>query len=190
VKVRGFRIELAEIELALSRHPAVQQAVVMAREDQPGDKRLVAYVVADREPPPTRKDLDNFLRESLPDYMTPSALVLLDAMPRTPNGKIDRRALPAPDEFRSDGEEWVAPSNAIEKKVAEIWSEMFNGNKIGIFDNFFHLGGHSIKAVRVINRINQAFNMNLSVRNVFEEPTVAGLALLIEETLIEKLEAE
>ena len=190
VKVRGFRIELAEIELALSRHQAVQQAIVMARENQPGDKRLVAYVVADRESPPRRKDLDSFLRESLPDYMVPSALILLDAMPMTPNGKIDRRALPAPDEFRSDGEEWVAPSNAIEKKLAEIWSAMFNGNKVGIFDNFFHLGGHSIKAVRVINRINQAFNMNLSVRSLFEEPTIAGLALLIEETLIEKLEAE
>ena len=190
VKVRGFRIELAEIELALGWHPGVQQAVVIAREDQPGDKCLVAYVVARREPAPASKDLSDFLRESLPDYMVPSAFVVLDAMPLTSNGKIDRRALPAPNEFQSDDQDCVAPASPIEKKVAEIWSEMFKGSKIGIYDNFFHLGGHSIKAVRVINRINQAFNVNLSVRNVFEEPTVAGLALLIEETLIEKLEAE
>lgn len=191
VKVRGFRIELAEIEIMLGRCPGVQQAVVLAREDDPGDKRLVAYVVASQDPPPTGRDLIDFSRNVLPDYMAPSAFVFLDEMPLTSNGKIDRRALPPPDEYRlPDDEEWVAPDGPIEKKVAEIWLEMFKVNRIGIYDNFFHLGGHSIKAVRVINRINQAFNVNLSVRSLFEEPTVAGLALLVEEALIEKLEAD
>lgn len=191
VKVRGYRIELAEIEIVLGRHTGVQQAVVVAREDQPGDKRLVAYVVAAEQPAPTSTELSQFLLERLPDYMTPSVFVPLDALPLTANGKLDRRGLPAPmPSLPSDEEEWIAPDSPIEKKLAEIWAEMFKVKQIGIFDNFFHLGGHSIKAVRVINRINQAFNVNLSVRNVFEEPTIAGLALLIEETLIDKLEVE
>jgi acyl carrier protein len=123
--------------------------------------------------------------------MIPSAFVLLDAMPLNSNGKINRSALPLPDDFQQfDGGEWVAPDSPIEKKLAEIWAEMFKVDRIGVYDNFFHLGGHSIKAVRVINRINEAFNVNLSVRNVFEEPTIAGLSLVIEETLIERLEAE
>lgn len=191
VKVRGYRIELAEIEVVLGRHPGVLQAVVVAREDRPGDKQLVAYVVAAQSPAPTSTELSQFLRERLPDYMTPTAFVTLESLPLTANGKLDRRALPSPTELPpSVDEEWVAPDSPIEKKLAEIWADMFKVKQVGIFDNFFHLGGHSIKAVRVINRINQAFNVNLSVRNVFEEPTIAGLALLIEETLIEKLEVE
>ncbi|HKQ04040.1 MAG TPA: amino acid adenylation domain-containing protein [Blastocatellia bacterium] len=191
VKIRGYRIELAEIEVMLSRHPDVQQAVAVAREDRPGDKQLVAYVVAARQPVPTSAELSQFLGERLPDYMRPAAFVMLESLPLTPNGKLDRLALPAPTGLPpSDGEEWVAPDTPIERRLAEIWADMFNGKQVGIFDNFFHLGGHSIKAVRVINRINQAFNVNLSVRNVFEEPTIAGLALLIEETLIERLEVE
>jgi amino acid adenylation domain-containing protein len=191
VKVRGYRIELAEIEVVLGRHPGVQQAVVVAREDQPGDKQLVAYVVASQEPAATGAELSQFLRERLPDYMVPVAFVRLESMPLTANGKLDRRALPPPTPLPSSfDEEWVTPDSPIEKKLAEIWADMFKVQQIGVFDNFFHLGGHSIKAVRVINRINQTFNVNLSVRNVFEEPTIAGLALLIEETLIDKLEVE
>lgn len=190
VKVRGFRIELTEIEVMLGRHPGVQQVVVTAREDQPGEKRLVAYVVA-QQPAPTTQEMIDFLRAGLPEYMVPSAFVVLEQMPITSNGKINRQALPPPDESRLlDESEWSAPESLIEKKLAEIWSETFKVKKIGIYDNFFHLGGHSIKAIKVVNRINQIFDVNLSVRHLFEEPTIGGLALLVEEAMIEKLETE
>lgn len=191
VKIRGHRVELAEIEMVLLEHTALEQVVVVAQEQEFGDKRLVAYMVCGQQLAPTFSDLRDFLQERLPDYMVPSAFVLLDAFPLTPNGKIDRRALPAPEESQlPSGQEWVAPESLLEKKLAEIWSEVLNVERIGIYDNFFNLGGHSIMAIRVLNRINQHFNVNLSVRNVFEEPTIAGLALLIEESLIDELEQE
>ena len=191
VKIRGFRVEPSEVESVLRNHPAVAQAVVLVREDEPGDKRLVAYLTSDQQHAPGFNDLRSFMIERLPDYMVPTAFVLLDAFPLNTNGKVDRAKLPAPDQTgQAADEEWVAPESPLEKKLAEIWSEILNVEHIGIYDNFFALGGHSIMAIRVINRINQTFSVNLSVRNVFEDPTIAGLTLLIEEALIEELERE
>ena len=129
----------------LGRHPAVEEAVVIAREDVPGDKRLVAYVVASHEPTPTFSELRSFLKEKLPDYMIPSALVFLDLLPLTPNGKVDRRALPAPDVVRPDLQEaFVAPRSQSEELVAGIWGNVLGLERIGVYDSFFELGGHSL----------------------------------------------
>jgi amino acid adenylation domain-containing protein len=191
VKIRGFRIELSEIESVLLRHAAVHEAVVLAREDGPGEKRLTAYVVPVEQPGPAPGELRDYVQEQLPDYMTPSAFVLIAEMPLTANGKLDRRALPAPDQ--SDlvtGSKFVAPDGAIEKRLAEIWCGVLKLDRVGTYDNFFHLGGHSLMAIQIIHRINQAFNVNLSVRAMFDEPTITGLALVIEEVLISRLEEE
>jgi amino acid adenylation domain-containing protein len=189
VKIRGYRIELGEIEAVLSQHPAVRQAVVLAREDEPGEKYLAAYVSVRKETLLDSSDLRSFLEARLPAHMVPTCTTLLEALPVTSNGKIDRRALPAPTDSRP-ADESTESGSPIEKKIAAIWSEMFRGQRIGLYDNFFQLGGHSIKAVKMINRVNQAFDLRLSVRSVFEEPTIAELALLIEETLIERLELQ
>lgn len=189
VKLRGFRIELNEIEAVLRQFDRAQQAVVLVRDDSTGGQRLVAYVVAKQGEAPTANQMRDFLNEHLPEYMIPSIFVLLDSLPLTANGKIDRRALPAPDESSTSAlDEFVAPDGLLENKLAEIWSEILKIERIGIYDNFFHLGGHSLMAIQVIHRINQAFKANLSVRNLFEEPTIAGLALTIEEMFIEDLE--
>ena len=189
VKIRGFRIELGEIEAALGQHPAVREAVVMAREDAAGDpsasllteKRLVAYVVAEREPLPTTTDLRNFLKEKLPEYMVPAVFVLLDALPLMPNGKIDRRALPAPDRSRPelDGA-FVAPRTPTEELLAEIWAQLLNIERVGIHDNFFDLGGHSLLATQLVSRMRESFQVEIPLRRLFEVPTVAGLAESIE----------
>jgi acyl carrier protein len=190
VKVRGFRIELGEIEALLERHPAVRQAVAMVREDTPGEQHLVAYVVPGQEQALTPGDLRDLLREQLPDYMVPSAFVLLGALPLTPNGKVDRRALPAPDTSQlARLAEFVAPETPLEKRLAEIWTEVLGIEQIGIYDDFFDLGGHSLIATQLIYRINKVFGVNLSVRKLFlTESNIANLALLVEETLIEMLE--
>jgi acyl-coenzyme A synthetase/AMP-(fatty) acid ligase/acyl carrier protein len=191
VKIRGHRIELAEIEVVLSLHPAIQQAILLARDDWPRDKRLVAYVIPARQPAPMPIELHDFLKDRLPDYMVPSAFVMLDSLPLTANGKIDRAALPEAEKAQTtEATQFVAPETDLEKRLAEIWSELLEINEVGIFNNFFALGGHSLLAIRVVNRMNQAFKVNLSVRNIFEEPTIADLALTIEEMLIEALEAE
>src|SRR5262249_37036550 len=138
VKLRGFRIELGEIEEVLSQHPAVKQVVIMAREDTPGDKRLVAYVVPTQASLPLVKDLRSFLKERLPEYRVPSAFVLLETFPLTPNGKIDRRALPKPDQTRPALEEtFVAPQNAWELSLTRIWEKILGIQPIGVRDNFF-----------------------------------------------------
>jgi len=191
VKIRGFRIELAEIEAVLNQHPALRQAVVLAPTGENGDKRLIAYIIPAQEPVPTPNELYDFLRDQLPEYMTPSSFVLLDALPLTTNGKIDTKALPAPDEDQFlNTHQFVTPESHLEKKLAEIWSEILGVDQIGIHDNFFHLGGHSLMAIQVVHRINQAFKVDLSVRNIFEDPTIAGLALVVEEAIIETLERE
>jgi amino acid adenylation domain-containing protein len=177
VKVRGFRIELREIEAVLAQHPAVHETVVMAREDSPGDKRLVAYVVAKPEEPPTMSELRHFVQAKLPDYMVPSAFVLLETWPLTPNGKLDRRALPVPDRIRPELEEtFVAPRTPIEEAVAGIWADVLGLERIGVHDTFFGLGGHSILATQMIARVRDAFQVELPMRCLFEMPTVAGLA--------------
>jgi amino acid adenylation domain-containing protein len=181
VKIRGFRIELGEIEAALDQHPAVREAVVLAPEDAPGEKRLVAYVVAEREPLPTTTDLRNFLKEKLPEHMVPALFVLLDALPLMPNGKVDHRALPAPDRTRPELDKaFVAPRTPTEELLSEIWAKVLDIERVGIYDNFFDLGGHSLLATQVVSRIREAFQVELPLRRIFEVPTVAGLAESIE----------
>ena len=191
VKIHGFRIELGEIESVLGQHPAVRQAVVNARENVPGDKRLVAYVVSRKEEACTTSELRHFLRLKLPEYMIPSAFVLLDSLPLTANGKVDRQALPAPDQNRVAAEQsYVAPRNPAEELLANIWAEVLKLEKIGIHDNFFGLGGHSLKATQVISRVRKALRLDLSVRVLFEAPTIAELASRIEQSTPEAGELE
>ena len=176
VKIRGFRIELGEIETALGSHPAVKETVVLAREDSPGDKRLVAYVVASGEAP-AAIELKEHLAAQLPPYMLPAAFVTLDEIPLTPNGKVDRKALPAPERTGLEAE-YVAPRNATEEKLAQIWAEVLKLERVGVNDNFFELGGHSLLAVTLIERMRRA-GLNADVRALFATPTLAELALAV-----------
>jgi amino acid adenylation domain-containing protein len=181
VKIRGFRIELGEIEAALDQHPAVREAVALAREDTLGEKRLVAYVVVEQESRPAANDLRSFLKEKLPEHMVPALFVLLDTLPLTPNGKVDRRALPAPDRTRPELDKtFVAPRTPTEELLSEIWAQVLDIERVGIHDNFFDLGGHSLLATQVVSRIREAFQVELPLRRLFEVPTVAGLAESIE----------
>jgi amino acid adenylation domain-containing protein len=184
VKIRGYRIELGEIEAVLSQHPAVQQAVVLARDDIPGDKRLIAYIVNANGSAPSAHDLRSYLQQKLPDYMMPSAFVFLDTLPLTPNGKLDRKALPAPDQSRADFDDaFVAPRTPVEEILANIWADVLKLDKVGIHDNFFHLGGHSLLATQVVSRVNHSFQINLPLRRLFETPTIAGLADFIQTSI-------
>lgn len=177
VKIRGFRIELGEIEAVLGQHPQVRESVVLAREDQPGNKQLVAYVVGIQPQAPTIGELYDFLRDRLPDYMVPSAFVSLESLPLTPNGKIDRRALPAPDAASSKlGGTHVAPRTPAEERLAGIWAQVLNLEQVGIHDNFFEIGGHSLLATQIVSRLRQAFRVELPLRDLFKFPTVAELA--------------
>ena len=183
VKIRGFRIELGEIEAALSQHPVVRETVVIARENSAGDKQLVAYLVPHQEPAPTNSDLRHFLKAQLPDYMMPSAFVVLEALPLTPNGKVDRRALPQP-ELRPELEPtFVAPRTPIEEILANIWGCVLGIEQVGIDDNFFELGGHSLLATQVISRVRNTLAVELPLRSLFETPTVASLAQQVENSL-------
>ncbi|NVI92300.1 non-ribosomal peptide synthetase [Actinomadura sp. BRA 177] len=177
VKVRGFRIELGEIETALSAHPAVTQSVVMARQDNAGDTVLVGYVVSDGV---DTADLKRSVANALPEYMVPSAIVVLDEMPLNPNGKLDRAALPAPDFTASAAGR--APRDAREETLCEVFAEVLGVERIGIDDNFFDLGGDSLKATRVVARARAALNAELAVRALFEAPTVAALAASIKDS--------
>ncbi|MDQ4024225.1 MAG: amino acid adenylation domain-containing protein, partial [Actinomycetota bacterium] len=175
VKIRGFRVELGEIEATLSEHDAVAEAVVHLFETAPNDKRLVAYVTASGDGVPVG-ELRRFLSERIPFYMVPADFVVLDALPLNANGKIDRRALPAPDVARhSDGDEHVAPRDETERKLASIWEELL-GRSPGVHDSFFELGGHSLLATQLVSRIRDAFSVELELRAVFEAPTIARLA--------------
>ena len=181
VKVRGFRIELGEVEAVISRHPSVRDAVVVAREDAPGEKRLVAYVVA--EPggaAPAAGELRRFVLERLPDYMAPSAFVPLDVLPHLPNGKIDRRALPAPQTGLAQlGGDYVPPRTPSEKTLAEIWARTLRLDAVGVNDNFMELGGDSILSFQVVARANRA-GLNLNLKEFYDHPTVAEQARLAE----------
>ena len=177
VKIRGYRIEPGEIEAVLAQHPTVQQTIVVAREDTPGDKRLAAYVVTANGSAISGNDLRGYLQQKLPDYMVPSAFVFLDSLPLTPNGKLDRKALPAPDQSRPElGDAFVAPRTPIEEILANIWAEILTLDKVGIHDNFFQLGGHSLLATQVVSRIRDCFRLDLPLRSLFEAPTIKGLA--------------
>jgi amino acid adenylation domain-containing protein/FkbH-like protein len=180
VKIRGFRVELGEIEAALAKHSDVREAVMVAREDGPGDKRLVAYVVGHTGSAVDASELRAHLKRSLPDYMVPSAFVVLDALPMTPNRKLDRRALPAPEADVVVRGEYVAPRNPTEEVLASIWAELLKLDRVGVHDNFFELGGHSLLAMRVIARSNMAFNSELSLRGLFEAQTISNFAPIID----------
>ena len=183
IKLRGFRIELGEIEVTLREHSEVLHAVVLAREDVAGDKQLVAYVVLKQAGGATGSQLRAFVKEKLPEYMLPSAFVFLESFPLTSNGKIDRKRLPAPEQ---DGRPQTicretAPRTPMEELLSKIWEEVLKLDSVSIYDNFFDLGGHSLKAAQVMSRVRDAVRLHLPVRIIFEAPTVAELALRIEE---------
>jgi amino acid adenylation domain-containing protein/non-ribosomal peptide synthase protein (TIGR01720 family) len=177
IKLRGFRIELGEVEAALAALPGVREAVVVLREDRPGDRRLAAYVVPDAGAAPVAAELRRRLAERLPDVMVPAAFTVLEALPLTPNGKIDRRALPAPEET---GEGVIAPRTPVEEVLVGLWAEVLGVDRVGVEDDFFALGGHSLLATRLISRVRGLFQVELPLRDLFEAPTVAGLAERLE----------
>jgi amino acid adenylation domain-containing protein len=180
VKLRGFRIELGEIEASLLQHEQVQEAVVVARAAEGGEQRLVAYVVAKGV---RSSELRRYLQDKLPHYMVPASFVELERLPLTPNGKVDRRALPKLEVDRAGlGVEYAAPVTAVEEILVNIWSEVLGVPQVGIHDNFFDLGGHSLLATQVIARISKTFRAELSLRRLFEEPTIAVLAATIEQS--------
>nr|AIW82283.1 PuwF [Cylindrospermum alatosporum CCALA 988] len=174
VKLRGFRIELGEIENALAQHPQVRETAVLLREDIPGDKRLIAYFVADTEAP-TSSDLRDYLKKRLPDYMIPAGFVELETFPLTNNGKVDRRALPAPDLETSNSSNLVSPRTPTEEIIANIIAEVLRVKNLSIYDNFFEIGGNSLLATQVITRLRETFQIELPLRYLFESPTVAEL---------------
>ncbi len=193
VKIRGFRIELGEIEATLASHPAVRECVLLVREDTPGSRLLVAYVVLERqaEIQDPGSDLRRFVGERLPEHMVPSAIVALDAFPLSPNGKLDRRALPAPQSTRTSRsrrrraarpveQSYTAPSNPVEELLAGIWGEVLGIERVGIHESFFALGGHSLLATQVVSRIRSVLGAELPLRQLFESPTIASLARIVQ----------
>jgi amino acid adenylation domain-containing protein len=180
VKIRGHRVELGEIETTLCRHPGVRECVVAAREETAGDVRLIAYVVPREQEPPPDADLRAFLKRSLPAYMLPSTFLPVDRIPKTSSGKVDRRSLPPPGEGSSDRRnDFVAPRNETERAVAEIWGKVLGLERLGAHDNFFELGGHSLMATRVVSRVRDSFGVELSIRALFDSPTVAEFAAVV-----------
>jgi natural product biosynthesis luciferase-like monooxygenase protein len=190
VKVRGYRIELGEIETLLSRHEAVREAVVTVREDVPGDKRIVAYLLPEQETPPVPASLRDFLLQQLPEYMVPSHFVILKAFPLTPNHKVDRKALPAPTMETPESDRALSstqPQTSTEQKVLEIWQKVLQLSEIGLEDNFFELGGNSLIAVSLMVEMRSAFNVDLPLIDLFQYPTIAGLAKRLPELMGECL---
>ncbi|QDL09667.1 non-ribosomal peptide synthetase [Brasilonema octagenarum UFV-E1] len=182
VKFNGFRIELGEIESVLNQHPQVSQSVVIVREDSPGNKRLVAYLVLHLLMENTLTTVESFLKYKLPSYMIPSVLISLETLPLTPNGKVDRQALPIPDPIRPHLQEaFLAPRNAQEETLAEIWCQVFGWKQIGVNDNFFQLGGHSLIATQILSRIRDVFQVELSFKQLLENPTINDLIQVIKQ---------
>jgi hypothetical protein len=176
VKIRGYRIELGEIETALNQQPSVREGVVVAREDTPGDQRLVAYLVPEGKEA-SSADLRDALRAKLPEYMVPAHFVVLDRLPLTPNGKIDRKALPAPDAVAPRAEaQYVAPESDLEQAIVDAWRETLGVQKVGVRDNFFDLGGHSLLVVRLHRRLQPVVPRPLSITDLYRFPTIASLA--------------
>lgn len=180
VKIHGFRIELGEIEALLASHPDIWETVVLVREDEPGDKRLVAYVVLKTKQSPTVAEIRRFLTDQLPSYMIPSAFVLLESLPLTSNGKVDRHALPAPESREGLEVSFVAPRTPEEEILAKIWADILKVDQVDIHDNFFELGGNSLLGAQVISRLRVAFSIDFSLHRLFVSPTVAELAHNIE----------
>jgi amino acid adenylation domain-containing protein len=175
VKLRGFRIELGEIESALAAHAAVRDVVVVVREDAPGDQRLVGYVVGDVD----GSELRTFIGTRLPSYMVPSVVMVLDDLPRTPNGKTDRKRLPLPDVAQAGDAGYVAPRGPVEEAVAEMWCEVLRLDRVGVLDDFFTVGGHSLRITQILSRVREAFGVDLSLREVYERPTIEAIAQAI-----------
>ncbi|MBZ4421922.1 non-ribosomal peptide synthetase, partial [Myxococcus sp. RHSTA-1-4] len=182
VKLRGFRIEPGEIEAALTEHPAVRQALVLVREDRPGDKRLTAYVVGAPGVTVEEAALRTTLQQRLPDYMVPSAFVTMDVLPLTPNGKVNRRALPAPD-LATAASRYAAPRTPTEEALASLWAEVLGVPRVGAEDNFFELGGHSLLATQVVSRIRVTFGVELPLRELFKSPILSALAARVDAAL-------
>jgi amino acid adenylation domain-containing protein len=189
IKIRGFRIEPAEIDKVIRQHPAVHEAVLVAREDQPGSKRLVAYVVLAPKAATTVAELRKFLNERLPQYMVPAVFMLLNALPKTLNGKVDRRALPAPGRSRPEIDTpFVAPGTPLEEALAQIWKEVLCLDSIGVHDNFLDLGGHSLSASQIISRVIERFDLELPVQLLFDSPTVSDMAIVIANNQAKRLD--
>ncbi len=181
VKIRSIRIELGEIESVLGRHPKVREAVILAPENNSGEKQLVAYVVAEDEDAPAAWSLRDFLKQQLPEYMVPAFFVFLPSLPRSPNGKVERKTLPAPDFKRREiNETFAAPRSVFERKLVELAAEILKIDKVGIQDNLFDLGLHSLSATQLVSRVRTKLRKKLPLRHIFEAPTIAGLARLIE----------
>ena len=188
VKIQGYRIELGEIESALAQHATVRDAVVTATGPRQGDKRLAAYVVAAQGESLTANDLRSFLKGKLPEYMIPSSFVMLDRFPLTSNGKVDRRALPAPDIASHDSQTaFTPPSTQVEETVAAIWADVLKSDRISVDANFFEMGGDSLMATKIFALVQKTFEVEISVRQLLEEPTIAGMAAVIEDTIIDEL---
>ncbi|MFD8824571.1 amino acid adenylation domain-containing protein [Streptomyces sp. NPDC059605] len=191
VKIRGNRIELGEVESTLLSHPGIGEANVIVREDDPGDKRLVAYLVTTGADAPSTADLHAHLGRFLPDYMIPAAFVTLERLPLTANGKVDRAALPVPDHQRPDlGREYTAPRNAVERTVTTVWQELLGIERVGVHDDFFQLGGHSLLATQVASRLRKALRIDVPVRAVFDSPTPAQLAQSIADLMMAEITAQ
>jgi len=186
VKLRGFRIELGEIESVLMQFPGVRQAVADVRAGNSGDKRLIGYLVLDSGAEPSLAEMRAFLKTKLPEYMVPATFMLLERLPVSPNGKLNRSALPTPDDARPEmAREFVAPSTPVEQAVAEIFSEVLEVRTVGINDDFFELGGHSLLAARVVTRLRDRFQIEMTPRFLFESPTVGAMASRISELLVQ-----
>jgi amino acid adenylation domain-containing protein len=186
VKIRGYSVELSEIDVALLDHPAIKEAVVVAQQEVSSGKQLVAYVVPAKRAPNV-SELRSFLKEKFPDYMIPSAFVMLDALPLLPNGKVDRKALPVPPGSRPElDNSYVAPRTTVEKELSQIWAEVLSLDEIGIHDNFLDLGGDSLLATQVISRVINAFRVELSVKTLFKSPTVVDMGVVITENMAKK----
>jgi acyl carrier protein len=189
VKIRGFRVELGEIEALLRGHPGVGQAVVAVREDEPGHKRMAAYVVPVNGQAPEPQELRARLARFLPDYMVPAAFVQLDRLPLSPNGKIDRRSLPAPERDGAPATAgFTAPRTETEVLIAGIWADVLGLDQVGVYDNFLELGGDSVRSLGIAARAKAAFDVALTPREVLITRTVAGLAELVEEKILQEIE--
>jgi amino acid adenylation domain-containing protein len=182
IKLRGFRIEPGEIEAVLEQHSAVGQVVVVVREDRPGEKRLVAYVVPREGDAPEAGELRRFAQAKLPEHMVPAVFMVLERLPLTPNGKLDRRGLPPPEGGRPDLKAYVAPRTPLERQLAEMWAELLQVERIGVHDSFFDLGGHSLTATRLVARLRASLGVDIELRSLFETPSIAGLAEVISRT--------
>ncbi|MEP7338238.1 MAG: phosphopantetheine-binding protein, partial [Acidobacteriota bacterium] len=186
VKIRGFRIELGEIEAALARFPSIRDCALKVDTSLGDEKRLVAYLVCEEGRRPGLSELRAYLMEHLPGYMMPSAFVFLEALPLTANGKLDRKALPAPDRSRAgSGTEYVAPATPTEKELAQIWTKILLVEQVGAQDNFFESGGHSLLATQLVSHIRESFSVELPLRTIFESPVLAQLAAVIDATQAE-----